>query len=284
MEPKMPSEAWELLTDRQKQEMYWLTARMMRDRLDGAQPRDHLRTLAQEVLKPGSRVLTQHAATGSTVPRVTAAPWSARTTPADAQSTEFQLVVNLMPRADKLERLYRKLQGDAEFKHLSNVSNFVPGDGRWPDPAAMLIGEAPGAHEDRLQRPFCGRSGNMLDGMLWDAGLKRPDCFVTNVVKWRPPGNRTPTRVEIEYAIPYLRKEVVTVLPDGGLVILLGSVPLSVVDPDLRVSKVHGESFIRGKWTFVPMYHPAYIIRQSSTVTRDEYKADWLKVKELRAA
>jgi uracil-DNA glycosylase len=210
--------------------------------------------------------------------------WRATTTRKSVQSTGSVLVVDPMPRPDKLERLYRKLRDDEEFKHLSETANFVPGDGTWPAPTAMLIGEAPGAHEDKLCKPFVGRSGNFLDNCMWDAGLKRADCFITNVVKWRPPANRTPTALEIELSIPYLRKEVTTVLPDGGIIVLLGAVPLNMVDPDRRIGKCHGEPFTNGKWTFIPMYHPSFVMRPTSPFGRADYMKDWAKIKELRAA
>jgi uracil-DNA glycosylase family 4 len=181
-----------------------------------------------------------------------------------------------------LDNVYNKWKSDEDFHHLKDGANFVPGDGPWPNPAAVLIGEAPGKHEDKLLKPFVGQSGNLLDNSMWDAGLKRPEVFITNVVKWRPINNRTPTKEEIEDSIPHLRKELMVVLPDGGLVVLLGAVPLYVVDPDLRVGKVHGEPFTRGKWTFVPMYHPSYILQ--GRAPRDVYKKDWAKIKELRAA
>lgn len=194
----------------------------------------------------------------------------------------IRLVVEEMPRPTKLDNLYAAIKADKDFKHLAASANFVPGEGHWPGPAAMLIGEAPGAHEDKLRRPFVGQSGNYLDNSMWDGGLKRSECFITNVVKWRPPRNRTPTQEEIELAVPYLRKEVVTVLPEGGVVVLLGSVPLAVVDPELRITKCHGEAFVHGKWTFVPMYHPSYVMQ--GRAPRDVYRADWRKIKELRAA
>jgi uracil-DNA glycosylase family 4 len=274
-----PSPAWEMLTGRQQQEMEWLVARMNMGRMRSATPppsSSHDSTVRkQDFPAPGRPV-----GTGSMETPSTAAPCSAGTTSTSAPSTV--LVVDPMPRPDRLDRLYLKVKQDPEFAHLAG-GNFVPGDGKWPGPAAMLIGEAPGVHEDRLGRPFVGKSGNFLDNCLWDGGLKRADCFITNVVKWRPPANRTPTMMEIEAAIPHLRKEVVTVLPEGGLVILLGAVPLNVVDQGRRISKCHGEPFSSGSWTFVPMYHPAFIMRGMDT-RRDAYRAEWQKIKELHAA
>lgn len=281
MEPEQPSSAWHLLDPEQRQGMHWLVARMNRHRVPDARQRlaaNH----GRQGRMPGSHPHTPHVDTGTTEPKDTAEQWRATTTRRSAQDTA--LVVDEMPQPDKLERLYRKLRDDKEFKHLADAANFVPGEGVWPGPAAMLVGEAPGAHEDKLGRPFVGRSGNFLDNCMWEAGLKRADCFVTNVVKWRPPANRTPTLVEIEAAIPHLRKEVTTVLPDGGLVVLLGAVPLNVVDSGRKISKCHGEPFTHAKWTFIPMYHPSFVMRPTSPFNRADYMKDWAKIKELRAA
>lgn len=283
MEHNKSSKAWRMLDPEQRQTVHWLVARINQSRVPDARQRN-LQNASGMDLRRDSRLRTLAAGTASTVVPDTAAPCSATTTKRIAPFTNT-LVVDDMPRATRLDNLYFKMRTDPEFKHLADVSNFVPGDGKWPGPDAMLIGEAPGANEDRLMRPFCGKSGNFLDGMLWDAGLRRGECFTTNVIKWRPPRNRTPTIEEIENAIPLLRKEVVTVLPAGGLIILLGSVPLNVADPNLKISQVHGQPFIRGKWTFMPMYHPAYVMRHGdSSKQRDEYRAEWRKIKEMRVA
>ena len=77
----------------------------------------------------------------------------------------------------------------------------------------LLIGEAPGADEDRSGIPFVGRSGHLLDKMLQSINVDRNDCFVTNVLPWRPPGNRTPTEGETAVCLPFLRKQIDLVKP-----------------------------------------------------------------------
>lgn len=296
----MPSEAWESLPPHLKQQMYWLAARMTAHRMNLGMlpPVDQLRVLGEAILRPSSVARKRIPRSSSPMPATAQSSVSASTQPAHTLHTVPQssasttwtdarltscLVVDEMPRSTRLDNVYDKWKRDPEFKHLRDNANFVPGDGKWPNPDVILIGEAPGADEDRLLRPFSGRSGNMLDGMLWEAGLKRADCFITNVVKWRPPKNRTPTILEVENSIPYLRRELMVTMPTGGIVITLGAVPLSVVDQDLRIGKVHGQPFTRGLWTFVPMYHPAFILRQWQK-RREEYKSDWNKIKELIAS
>lgn len=285
----MPSEAWSLLTPEQKQEMEWLAARisahyMRRGQVVTPQQQAAMRReqLGLSTLAPSSIARGRHIADITSPQMATVSPPTAPTMAASAPSIALQdcLVVDDMPRPSRLDRIYWKIMDDPEFKHLRDFAEFVPGDGPWPNPKAMLIGEAPGADEDRLKRPFVGRCGNFLDGKMWEAGLKRSDVFVTNVVKFRPPKNRTPTQEEIENAIPHLRREVVTVLPEGGVIILLGAVPLNVVDQTLRISQVRGKVVERGKWMFVPMYHPSYVMRKRKEVL-EQYTADWKLIKEL---
>lgn len=281
----MSRKAWEALDWEAQQAMLWLEARLMaRDIIEQRTKKTRLRELELATLKPSTLSRKGIADTSTTAAQGTAPKCHAGTTSTNASTAglRLQLVEETMPRLTKLDWVYRKLKEDPDFKHLRDYANFVPGDGPYPDPAAILIGEAPGAHEDKLGRPFVGQSGNMLEGMMWDAGLKRADCFITNVVKWRPPGNRTPTNAEVEYAIPYLRSELMAVMPNGGLVILLGSVALSVADQERRVMSCHGEPFSRGSWTFMPMAHPSYVLQ--GRMSRDVYRADWRKIKELTAA
>jgi DNA polymerase len=104
--------------------------------------------------------------------------------------------------------------------------NFVPGDG--PDDAdVMVIGEAPGASEDEQGRPFVGRAGALLDEALEGAGLRREDVYVTNVVKRRPPNNRTPLPIEVAQFIGILVEEISRIRPK--FVLLLGNTALSAL-------------------------------------------------------
>jgi uracil-DNA glycosylase family 4 len=180
-------------------------------------------------------------------------------------------------RDEKMAEVYAEYQADPDLQALrKGAKRFVPGVGRLISPQAMIIGEAPGAKEDELGTPFVGESGNLLDSMLRYAGLVRSECWVTNVVKYRPLNNRTPNILEIEVSIPYLRRE--SLILGTRTIITLGAVPLSVIDPFRRVSKCHGEAFRGNRWTIVPMYHPAAVVR--GAVNREAYREDWLRVKK----
>ncbi len=135
------------------------------------------------------------------------------------------------------------------------------------DPAArlMLVGEAPGADEDREGRPFVGRSGQLLDKMLAAIGIERQAAFIANSVYWRPPGNRTPTPMETEICRPFLERQIALIKPD--VLVALGA-------PAARALTGSSEGILRlrGTWsTFksadgrdiavMPTLHPAYLLR-----------------------
>lgn len=143
------------------------------------------------------------------------------------------------------------------------ATQLVFSDGN-PEADIMLIGEAPGAEEDRQGKPFVGRSGQLLDRMLNAIGLDRTSVYIVNTVPWRPPGNRTPTPEEMELCLPFLHRQVELVAPK--LVMTLGGPAMQSV---FRIST--GIIKMRGKWQklsiggheveAVPTLHPAYLLR-----------------------
>jgi DNA polymerase len=145
------------------------------------------------------------------------------------------------------------------------ATNLVFADGA-RESGLMMIGEAPGADEDRLGRPFVGQSGQLLDRMLASVGLVREGGFyITNILPWRPPGNRTPTDAEIALFLPFVMRHIALVRPHH--VVLLGGVSAKAL---LRAKE--GITRLRGRWHQVeveglgslPMLatlHPAYLLR-----------------------
>ncbi len=170
-------------------------------------------------------------------------------------------------------------------------SNFVEGEGSdEPAPTVMVIGEAPGAQEDVKGRPFCGQSGIILRMMMAHAGLHMPtpkragNAWLTNVVKLRPPGNRTPKPEEIELARPYLRREW-EAIGEPSVIVCVGNTPLIAVTGWGSVSKratglpeEHTNSNGDRMWVW-PMLHPANAVRhptmQPILETHWEMFADW---------
>lgn len=140
-------------------------------------------------------------------------------------------------------------------------SRVVFGEGN-PGARLMLIGEGPGADEDRLGRPFVGRAGQLLDKILEAIGLERfTHAYIANVVKCRPPGNRAPRTEEAQACLPWLYRQIELISP--GIIILLGNSALQyLVDPDARITPM------RGKWLvsksgvkIMPTFHPSALLR-----------------------
>lgn len=125
----------------------------------------------------------------------------------------------------------------------------------------MLIGEAPGRHEDLQGKPFVGAAGNLIDNLLADAGLGREDCYITNLVKCHPPGNRQPARDEIEACWGFLFEQIAHVRP--SVIVTLGELPTSVLlRRRLPLAKVAGYRFdVFDGVTLVPTFAPAAALR-----------------------
>jgi DNA polymerase len=143
----------------------------------------------------------------------------------------------------------------------------------------MLIGEAPGWHEDKQGKPFVGNSGKFLTELLASAGIEREDVFITNVVKHRPPGNRDPLPDEIMACSLWLEKQVETIDPD--VIVTLGRFSMAKYFPGERISKIHGQAKEVGGRYIVPMYHPAAALHNGAL--RPEIEADFQKLPRLLA-
>lgn len=141
----------------------------------------------------------------------------------------------------------------------SGCQQVVFGEGD-PQAELMLVGEGPGAEEDRQGRPFVGAAGQLLDRILEAAGLSRGEVYISNIVKCRPPGNRTPFQSEVDSCLPHLQKQISII--DPKIIICLGSLSTRVlVDPKARITKVRGQLFEReGRW-LLPTFHPAALLR-----------------------
>ena len=115
--------------------------------------------------------------------------------------------------APDLATLEQNLAGFEGCALKASAKSLVFADGR-PGSRVMLVGEAPGSEEDRLGKPFVGRSGQLLDRMLAAIGLDRDHVYIANVVPWRPPGNRTPTPQEVAVCLPFIRRQIALADPD----------------------------------------------------------------------
>jgi len=146
----------------------------------------------------------------------------------------------------------------------ATAKNLVFADGN-PNASVMLVGEAPGAEEDRQGLPFVGASGQLLDKMLAAIGLDRTSVYIANILPWRPPGNRKPTTQETLTCLPFIARHIELVAPK--FLVLLGGTSASTL-----LDTTEGITRLRGKWqTYeagtqridaLPLYHPAYLLRQ----------------------
>lgn len=151
----------------------------------------------------------------------------------------------------------------------------VPGEGD-PHARLMLIGEGPGAEEDRQGRPFVGASGQLLDRMLAAIDIKREDVYIANIVKCRPPQNRQPAPDEAECCLPYLRAQTALIRPQ--VILLLGATAARyTISPDIRITRDRGTWIERkGVW-MMPTYHPSALLRDNSLK-----RAAWEDMKAVR--
>ena len=131
------------------------------------------------------------------------------------------------------------------------------------DANVVFIGEAPGKNEDLRGEPFVGASGKFLDEMLESIGLARSNIYITNIVKYRPPKNRDPSREEKEAFMPFLYAQLAAIAPK--VVVTLGRHSTNCFLPGLQISAIHGQTQqisveVESKqynWTILPLYHPA---------------------------
>ena len=162
------------------------------------------------------------------------------------------------------------------------ATNLVFADGN-PAAKVMLVGEAPGADEDRLGRPFVGVSGQLLDRMMAAIGLDRTTFYITNVCFWRPPGNRKPTDLELAAQKPFVERHIELVAPK--VLVLVGAAAAQGL-----LGTTEGITRLRGRWfqyrprddgpaiPALPIFHPAYLFRQPAQ--KRETWRDLQKVKE----
>lgn len=179
--------------------------------------------------------------------------------------------------------LYDRVRACERCPLAATRTNAVPGEGPL-NAEVMLIGEAPGANEDKQGRPFVGQSGQFLEELLAAAGLTRAEVYICNVLKCRPPGNRDPAPGEIASCKDYLDEQIEIV--DPLVIITLGRYSMSRYFPNLTISRIHGQyKRIDGRF-YVPMYHPAAALHQQALreVILDDFRAVPAILNRARAA
>jgi uracil-DNA glycosylase family 4 len=165
------------------------------------------------------------------------------------------------------------------FEPCETCTNPVPGEGS-AQAEVVLVGEAPGASEDKAGRPFVGNAGRMLDKLLERAGLERDDVFITNILKARPPKNRDPRKDEVAHSFPWLEQQLEVIQPK--LIIPLGRHALTRFAPDAKITQVHGTVLDYPGPDLFPMYHPAMALHREEM--RDAVYEDAEKLRVALAA
>ena len=217
-----------------------------------------------------NRAKAEAVAQSQSLPRDTA-PAPARSArplpPLQSEESALRSARDLAQGAGTLQELKAALESFDGCPLKATATNTVFADGA-ADAKIMLIGEGPGANEDRQGLPFVGRAGQLLDAMLKSIGLdRRKNAYITNVVFWRPPGNRTPTPAEIAVCLPFVERHIE--LLDPEILMFLGGISAKSL-----LGRSEGILKLRGKWASyqhpglprplpaLPTLHPAFLLRQ----------------------
>lgn len=168
-----------------------------------------------------------------------------------------------------LDKLKGKMNKDETLPLRKEATNLVFGEGD-SDAKVMFIGEGPGYWEDQKGQPFVGNAGAFLNQLLQSIKLPREHVFITNVVNYRPPGNRDPLPEEIAAFSPYIDKMIEIIRPK--IIVTLGRFSMAKFLPGVKISDVHGKLYTmdwKGREIIVvPMYHPAAGLRNGEIKRR----------------
>lgn len=157
------------------------------------------------------------------------------------------------------DALYREVASCQACGLAQTRYHAVPGEGGH-DASIMLVGEGPGADEDRTGRPFVGRAGQLLDKMLDAVDLTRQDVYICNVVKCRPPGNRNPGADEMRACLPYLNRQISLVNP--SIIVCLGKIAAScLLHENFAITRERGIWQEKEGRSYIATFHPAALLR-----------------------
>ncbi|EKV32610.1 Uracil-DNA glycosylase, family 4 [Caenispirillum salinarum AK4] len=185
--------------------------------------------------------------------------------PGDRAGEDIRSAARMAAEAQTLEDLRGAVERFESCPLKVTATNTVFADGN-PDADLMIIGEAPGAEEDRQGKPFVGASGQLLDRMLASIGFDRSTFYITNVIPWRPPGNRKPTPQEVGMCLPFIRRHVELAAPKA--ILMVGGLSAQSL-----LDRTEGITRLRGRWfeyaspnlpaavPAIASFHPAYLLR-----------------------
>lgn len=176
-----------------------------------------------------------------------------------------------------LDELYSTYKKDTPCHLGFNRTNIVFGDGN-ANADLMFVGEAPGEEEDKQGKPFVGRSGQLLNKALNHVKINREDVYITNVVKCRPPNNRAPLPEEMQICKSlFLDKQIKIVQPK--IIVTLGSIAANaIIGEPIKITKIHGTKITKDNLVIIPIYHPAYVLRNQTLLS--SWVQDFEKIKK----
>jgi uracil-DNA glycosylase len=248
------------------------------DEAIGEAPHDSFAPVTRAVPRPAATATAPPPRPAMTPPSL-AAPAVAR--PLASASSEIAGARRLAEAATTLAELEAAIASFDGCALRKTATHTVFADGT-PHAPVMVIGEAPGADEDRLGKPFVGRSGQLLDRMLAAIGLDRQrNVYITNVLFWRPPGNRKPTETEIALCLPFVWRHIALGAPQ--LVMLSGGTATSAI-----LGRAEGITKLRGRWFDLAIpgqdrpipalttYHPSFLLR--TPARKNESWRDFLEL------
>lgn len=198
---------------------------------------------------------------------VTAPAAQATVQQASALPDPAQIAKQMAETAGSLDALQAALAGFEYCELKRGARNLVFSDGN-PAAQVMIVGEAPGRDEDQQGKPFAGRAGQLLDKMLAAIGLDRQSqepanaAYITNVVPWRPPQNREPSPDEIAMLTPFLLRHIALIKPT--VVVAMGNISCQALLGKRGISKLRGQLQNSRDIDVIPMFHPAYLLRNPS--------------------
>ncbi|MBD3360118.1 MAG: uracil-DNA glycosylase [Candidatus Buchananbacteria bacterium] len=187
--------------------------------------------------------------------------------------------------SEKLDKIKNNILKNKNLPLYQGKNKLVFGEGK-SDADIIFIGEAPGAEEEKQNKPFCGRAGQILNKLFNSINLSREDVYITNIVKFRPPNNRKPKQSEIEAYASYLDKQIQIINPD--IIVCLGNTACQYIfnkynlsDKLSGISKIHGKIFKADDLKIIPFYHPAVAVY--NFIELKKLKKDFKILKKTKA-
>lgn len=248
----------------------WLVACGADEAIEAA-PRDRL-SRGQETPEPARQVEPARPGPAETAMAEKPPPdsqpqmWPEEAPPPASPDAAVASAQRMAADAHNIEELRAALLAFEGCPLKATATNLCMFDGN-PNAQVMIIGEAPGAEEDRQGLPFVGAAGQLLDRMLSHIGLDRSSVYITNLLFWRPPGNRSPTAAEMTACMPFLERQIELI--DPAFLLLLGGSSAKTL-----LARQEGILKLRGRWAHyqhagmvrpvpaMPTLHPAYLLRQ----------------------